>query len=1013
MSRSTLAAGLRYLRNKLAAQQHSDDSDEQLLHAFTSRRDETAFAILMRRHGPMVMHVCLRVLGHEQDAEDAFQATFLVLARHAASLRNKASLAGFLHGIAYRTAMKAKQSAARRRKHEGSLRALTQPRSPSLGTQPRSPSLGALTQPRSPSLGALTQPRSPADPVDELSWREAKMLLDEEITRLPEKYRSVFILCCLENVSHAEAARRLRLKEGTLSSRLTTARKLLSQRLRRRGVELTAVLVASMLATQAAPALSPLLISTTIKVVLATMAGEGIAGVVSAEIAALASSAAPTLVLSKAKMALGVMLAACALAGAGVWACRMPGPPQTAQQPTAMHQSSALSKPQRDKDVVVMVKGRVLLPDGKPAANAAIIRRQIKQALTGFEDSVLTMTGADGRFQVEHRDATILIASAPGFAPDWSERDFKGGDLTLRLSERATVRGQLISLEGKPIAGARVKVLGVNVPIHGNLNAVKDAFRLNPEWADAAMPKALSNPVPGSAAEAKTDADGRFELEGFGKNRVLLLQIEGDGIASDKLNIILVEDFDPKSVSPQPRVRSYSMAPRYHPTVYGPRFTHAVRPCQVVTGVVTDDVTGKPIPGVKVVGTAGSIRIFDYSAWKDAVEAVTDRDGRYCLHGLAKVTQRYLHIQAGAAPYLDRLIDVADAPGVAPRNLDIKLHKAVVIEGRLIDKATGKGVRGEVLFLLLECDEVRHFLANNPVYSHEQSVRPSGMNAQSDAEGRFKLHVPPVPLVILARASDAAAHYTPLRVAEVDRKYLLKPPKEEIAPQMMPKRNAKEEFFNTHGLIWPLRWMNGYALVHPKKMEETIKVFISFDPGRTIRGKIIGPDGQPLAGVEAAGIHAVNERAPTTFRTDAFTVYALDPSRPRTVYFRHVAKNLVGTIMLRGDETEAPVVKMQPGASVVGRVLDAVGKPLAGMDVSIQFTEAAPDELIRQRLLGDMHTTTDANGRFRLEGMFPGLEFEVFVGHPGHRSMAITYEAVTLKAGEVCDLGERREQKER
>src|SRR5262249_89245 len=171
-------------------------------------------------------------------AEDAFQAAFLVLACNAQALRKNSALASFLHGVAYRTALKAKQSAARRRKYEGQA--------------PRRP-----------------QP----DPSDELSWREVRALLDEEIARLPEACRGVFILVCLENLTQAETARRLGVKERTVSSRLAEARKRLQRRLARRGVELTAVLAAAALATFSASALPAALTAETVEAALSTAGG--------------------------------------------------------------------------------------------------------------------------------------------------------------------------------------------------------------------------------------------------------------------------------------------------------------------------------------------------------------------------------------------------------------------------------------------------------------------------------------------------------------------------------------------------------------------------------------------------------------------------------------------------------------------------------------------------------------------------------------------------------------------
>src|SRR5262245_59230433 len=130
MATLQLAPLLGHIRAVADGRRDPRRTDRQLLDDFADRRDESAFAALVSRHGPMVLRVCRRVLHHEQDAEDAFQATFLVLARSAGSIRKREAVASWLHGVAHRTATKARRGAARRRKHEGGVAALSRPASP-------------------------------------------------------------------------------------------------------------------------------------------------------------------------------------------------------------------------------------------------------------------------------------------------------------------------------------------------------------------------------------------------------------------------------------------------------------------------------------------------------------------------------------------------------------------------------------------------------------------------------------------------------------------------------------------------------------------------------------------------------------------------------------------------------------------------------------------------------------------------------------------------------------------
>src|SRR5438132_6645117 len=228
-------------------------TDADLLEAFIAQREEAAFEGLVRRHGPMVWGVCCRVLQNEADAEDAFQATFLVLVRKAASVMPRALVGNWLYGVAHNTALKAR---AMKRKRCAKER------------------------------WAAARPRRQAAGED---WRQVQPVLDEELSRLPDKYRAVLVLCDLEAKSRKEAAQHFAVPEGTVAGRLARARALLAGRLRRRGVTLSAAALAVLLSETAASAQMPApLVVFTVKAALSAAAGSAApAEVVSTRVAAL------------------------------------------------------------------------------------------------------------------------------------------------------------------------------------------------------------------------------------------------------------------------------------------------------------------------------------------------------------------------------------------------------------------------------------------------------------------------------------------------------------------------------------------------------------------------------------------------------------------------------------------------------------------------------------------------------------------------------------------------------
>jgi RNA polymerase sigma factor (sigma-70 family) len=284
MPTSPMSEVLQYLRSALLAE-GADLTDAQLLECFVSRREPAALEALVRRHGPMVWGVCRRVLGNHHDAEDAFQAAFLVLTRKAASIYPRAKVGCWLHGVARQTALKARATRAKRRVRE---RPVTEVPEPAV--------------------------------MDQDLWHDLEPLLDQEVTRLPEKYQTVIVLCDLEGKTLRDAAQQLGCPQGTAASRLARARAMLAKRLARHGFAWSSGALVGVLGQRAVSASVPASVMTaTVNAVTLVAAGEAASSLISPRVAALSEGVMKAMLLNKlTKITALLVFLATTLTGAGL-----------------------------------------------------------------------------------------------------------------------------------------------------------------------------------------------------------------------------------------------------------------------------------------------------------------------------------------------------------------------------------------------------------------------------------------------------------------------------------------------------------------------------------------------------------------------------------------------------------------------------------------------------------------------------------------------------------------------
>ncbi|HTU94061.1 MAG TPA: sigma-70 family RNA polymerase sigma factor, partial [Gemmataceae bacterium] len=348
MARHDLSAVVRYLQQLTGAAGASSASDAELLERYVRRRDEAAFELLLWRHGAMVHNVCRRLLPCRQDAEDAFQATFLAFVRKAGSISRRGSVASWLYKVAYRVALEARKRARK---------------------------TAALEK----AGGEIVAVQPAADPT----WSDLRPILDEELNRLPERLRRPIVLCYLEGKSNEEAARQLGCPAGTIYSRLARGREILRRRLQRRGVTLSVAALTAMLAAHAVEAMpAAALMATTLRSALLFAAGQTANGV-SVKAAALAEGVLRTMFVTKLKLTALMVLIAGLFAAGGV---------------LARHALNAAPQPEEPKSrpVVSVVRptlGGLQRTAQYPGRARAVAQQQVYPVVSGYLERIAVDLG--------------------------------------------------------------------------------------------------------------------------------------------------------------------------------------------------------------------------------------------------------------------------------------------------------------------------------------------------------------------------------------------------------------------------------------------------------------------------------------------------------------------------------------------------------------------------------------------------------------------------------------------
>ncbi|MCA9141108.1 MAG: carboxypeptidase regulatory-like domain-containing protein, partial [Planctomycetales bacterium] len=646
------------------------------------------------------------------------------------------------------------------------------------------------------------------------------------------------------------------------------------------------------------------------------------------------------------------------------------------------------------------ISGKVLMPNGDPAGDVPVM-------VFWHKPLAKTKTNADGTFKldldVEMINADVgeawprmAVSSALSeFGPGWEifGRIKDPDSVTIRLVEDLPVSGKILDQQGRPVVGATVSIQSLHRAEDENLDGFLQANRDQPTrvWLyerDSMFylsPEAvlkLRGITDQRRPSTTTDQSGAFTFGGFGKERSMLVAIDGPGMMRDTFYIATRPEIDARWKRGQPSQETLNMLDSGASmlSVYPARFHHLAAPALTIQGKLIDATSGAPVVGMKVLANVRGSRA--------SSDATSDENGHYQISGLPLEGRlRVSALNPGTLPYIDARVEMDVTTTNPPNAIDFELDRGAIVTGRITDRRTGEGVAGNVGYLSWP---------NNPQLSSLHQAYDTFNTMATRPDGTYTIVVPHGPGVFAFIAYNRN-QFDSASSADFG----------------FPVRDGGMFSSGNHGLVMAEHF---HFLKRIEADIDTDQLVVDASIGRGPVQHIIvsRADGGAIDELDARGIV---KNTLSGFRGNQFDILGMKPGEKRVLFLRDGEKKYAGVFEIQSSvipKNDELTLELEPAAAISGRVTDAAGRPLSRWYVAavssgmVDKMRASRSELNQEGLFEFDTTTTDADGYFRLKGLPSSTAIEIAAAsiQQNVRPEPKVIKSVTLRPGGQQDLGQ-------